>query len=297
MKINLKLLQVLEQESISIIRDSYANSLNPILLYSIGKDSSVLLHLARKAFHPAPLPFPILHVDTKWKFKEMIQFRDTYIKKYKIDIIKFTNQKGTHLDPQKNLNYTDIMKTEALKKVLSQNNFDIIFGGARRDEEASRSKERIVSIREKNHIWNPKNQKPEIWSLFNFCKSNEQSLRVFPLSNWTENDIWEYIYKEKIEVVKLYFSKLRKCVLRNGSYFMIDDNRFKLKKNEKAIYEKIRFRTLGCYPLTAGIKSKASNIEEVIIENRLLKRSERSGRLIDDDKINSMELKKKEGYF
>ena len=253
MNINLKLLKELENESISILRDGYANSYNPVLMYSIGKDSSVLLHLVKKAFYPVKIPFPLLHIDTKWKFKEMIEFRKKIEKKNGIKILKYTNTKGLNLNPQIDKNYTDVMKTDALKQALDQNNFDVIFGGARRDEEASRSKERIVSIREKNHIWDPKNQRPEIWNLFNYQKDNEQSLRVFPLSNWTENDIWAYIYKENIEVVELYKAKIRKSVFRDGSYFMVDDNRFIVKKNEKIFYDKIRFRTLGCYPLTAGI--------------------------------------------
>jgi sulfate adenylyltransferase subunit 2 len=297
MNINLKLLKELENESISILRDSYANSYNPVLMYSIGKDSSVLLHLVKKAFYPVKIPFPLLHIDTKWKFKEMIEFRKKIEKKNGIKILKYTNTKGLNLNPQIDKNYTDVMKTDALKQALDQNNFDVIFGGARRDEEASRSKERIVSIREKNHIWDPKNQRPEIWNLFNYQKDNEQSLRVFPLSNWTENDIWAYIYKENIEVVELYKAKIRKSVFRDGSYFMVDDNRFIVKKNEKIFYDKIRFRTLGCYPLTAGIKSNAYDILDIIKENNLLKNSERSGRLIDDDKISSMEIKKKSGYF
>ena len=297
MNINLKLLKELENESISILRDGYANSYNPVLMYSIGKDSSVLLHLVKKAFYPVKIPFPLLHIDTKWKFKEMIEFRKKIEKKNGIKILKYTNTKGLNLNPQIDKNYTDVMKTDALKQALDQNNFDVIFGGARRDEEASRSKERIVSIREKNHIWDPKNQRPEIWNLFNYQKDNEQSLRVFPLSNWTENDIWAYIYKENIEVVELYKAKIRKSVFRDGSYFMVDDNRFIVKKNEKIFYDKIRFRTLGCYPLTAGIKSNAYDILDIIKENKLLKNSERSGRLIDDDKISSMEIKKKSGYF
>ena len=297
MNININLLNELENESISIIRDSYACSYNPVLMYSIGKDSSVLLHLVKKAFYPSRIPFPLLHIDTKWKFTEMIAFRKKIEKKNRIKILKYTNQKGLNLNPQSDKNYTDVMKTEALKEALDQNKFDVIFGGARRDEEVSRSKERIVSLRDKNHIWNPKNQRPEIWNLYNYEKDNEQSLRDFPLSNWTENDIWTYIFRENIEVVELYKAKIRKCVLRDGSYFMIDDSRFEIKKNEKVLYEKIRFRTLGCYPLTAGIKSNAYNILDIIKENKFLTNSERSGRLIDDDKIGSMEIKKKSGYF
>jgi sulfate adenylyltransferase subunit 2 len=292
-----KLLQNLESEAISIIRDSYSKSSNPIMMYSIGKDSSVLLHLARKAFFPSIVPFPLLHIDTKWKFKEMIKFR-TYIKnKFKLNLITYTNQKGMKLNPQKDKNYTDVMKTKALKDALDKYQFDVIYGGARRDEEASRSKERIVSVRDKGHTWNPKNQKPELWNLFNYEKDEDQTLRVFPISNWTEFDIWNYIKQENIEIVDLYFAKKRKCIKKNNAYFMIDDNRYKLQKGEKIITETIRFRTLGCYPLTAGIKSNASNLSQVINETLKEKNSERSGRLIDLDKPNSMELKKREGYF
>jgi len=292
-----KLLQNLESEAISIIRDSYSKSSNPVMMYSIGKDSSVLLHLARKAFFPSIVPFPLLHIDTKWKFKEMIKFR-TYVKnKFKLNLITYTNQKGTKLNPQKDKNYTDVMKTKALKDALDKYQFDVIYGGARRDEEASRSKERIVSVRDKGHIWNPKNQKPELWNLFNYEKDEDQTLRVFPISNWTEFDIWNYIKQENIEIVDLYFAKKRKCIKKNNAYFMIDDNRYKLQKGEKIITETIRFRTLGCYPLTAGIKSSASNLSQVINETLKEKNSERSGRLIDLDKPNSMELKKREGYF
>jgi|TARA_A100001011_G_C14313849_1_gene846944 sulfate adenylyltransferase subunit 2 len=292
-----KLLQNLESEAISIIRDSYSKSSNPVMMYSIGKDSSVLLHLARKAFFPSIVPFPLLHIDTKWKFKEMIKFR-TYVKnKFKLNLITHTNQKGIKLNPQKDKNYTDVMKTKALKDALDKYQFDFIYGGARRDEEASRSKERIVSVRDKGHIWNPKNQKPELWNLFNYEKDEDQTLRVFPISNWTEFDIWNYIKQENIEIVDLYFAKKRKCIKKNNAYFMIDDNRYKLQKGEKIITETIRFRTLGCYPLTAGIKSSASNLSQVINETLKEKNSERSGRLIDLDKPNSMELKKREGYF
>jgi sulfate adenylyltransferase subunit 2 len=292
-----KLLQNLESEAISIIRDSYSKSSNPVMMYSIGKDSSVLLHLARKAFFPSIVPFPLLHIDTKWKFKEMIKFR-TYVKnKFKLNLITYTNQKGIKLNPQKDKNYTNVMKTKALKDALDKYQFDVIYGGARRDEEASRSKERIVSVRDKGHIWNPKNQKPELWNLFNYDKDEDQTLRVFPISNWTEFDIWNYIKQENIEIVDLYFAKKRKCIKKNNAYFMIDDNRYKLQKGEKIITETIRFRTLGCYPLTAGIKSSASNLSQVINEILKEKNSERSGRLIDLDKPNSMELKKREGYF
>jgi sulfate adenylyltransferase subunit 2 len=291
------LLKILEAESISIIRDSFSKSINPVMMYSIGKDSSVLLHLIRKAFYPSTIPFSLLHIDTKWKFKEMIKFRDYIKNKFKINIITYTNKNGKKLNPQTDKSYTDVMKTQALKDALDRYQFDIIYGGARRDEEASRSKERIISLRESGHLWNPKNQKPEIWNLYNYEIEKSQTLRVFPLSNWTELDIWNYIKQEKIEVVDLYFAKKRKCVKKKDIYFSINDDRYKLKKDEEIIYESIRFRTLGCYPLTAGIKSKASTLSLVIHEISKEKNSERSGRLIDLDKLNSMELKKRDGYF
>ena len=292
-----QLLDQLESEAISIIRDAYANSDNPVMMYSIGKDSSVLLHLTRKAFYPSNVPFPLLHIDTKWKFKEMISFREKIKKKFKLKLITYTNQKGLKLNPQIDKNYTDIMKTKALKDALDNYKFDVVYGGARRDEEASRSKERVVSVREYGHLWNPKNQRPELWNLYNFGRNDGQTLRVFPISNWTEFDIWNYIKRENIEIVDLYFSKKRKCVKRENAYFLLDDKRFKIKNGEQVIFENIRFRTLGCYPLTAGIKSKAKNLNEVIKETLYEKNSERSGRLIDLDKPNSMELKKREGYF
>jgi len=291
------LIKKLEFESISIIRDSFSKSLNPVMMYSIGKDSSVLLHLIRKAFYPSNVPFPLLHIDTKWKFKEMIKFREYIKNKFKLNIIAYTNKNGKELNPQTDKNYTDVMKTKALKDVLDKYQFDIIYGGARRDEEISRSKERIVSIRDRGHIWNPKNQKPEIWNLYNYEIDKDQTLRVFPLSNWTEVDVWNYIQQEKIEIVSLYYAKIRKCVKKEDNYFAIDDDRYKLTKNEKIIYESIRFRTLGCYPLSAGIKSRANTLSLVIDEILKEKKSERSGRLIDLDKFNSMELKKREGYF
>jgi sulfate adenylyltransferase subunit 2 len=291
------LLKKLEFEAISIIRDSFSKSLNPVMMYSIGKDSSVLLHLIRKAFYPSKVPFPLLHIDTKWKFKEMIKFREYIKNKFKLNIISYTNKNGKELNPQSDKNYTDVTKTQALKDALDKYQFDIIYGGARRDEEVSRSKERIVSIRNRGHIWSPKNQKPEIWNLYNYEIDKDQTLRVFPLSNWTEIDIWNYIKQEKIEIVSLYYSKIRKCIKKKDIYFAIDDDRYKLKKDEKIIYESIRFRTLGCYPLSAGIKSKANTPSLVIDEILKEKSSERSGRLIDLDKLNSMELKKREGYF
>jgi sulfate adenylyltransferase subunit 2 len=297
---NNSLLKELESEAISIIRDGFSRSLNPVLMYSIGKDSSVLLHLAIKAFYPSPVPFPLLHIDTTWKFKEMYTFKKKVKKKLKVNIITYTNFSGLQkkIDPIKNSSlHTDVMKTEALKQAIDHHKFDFIFGGARRDEEQSRSKERIVSLREKKHSWDPKNQRPELWSLFNFHKNQDQTFRIFPISNWTERDVWDYILKENIEIVDLYFAKKRPVVNRDGAFFLADDNRFPLKKNEKILFKSVRFRTLGCYPLTAGIESKAANLKEIIKENKKIIFSERAGRLIDLDKINSMEIKKKHGYF
>jgi len=297
---NNSLLKELESEAISIIRDGFSRSLNPVLMYSIGKDSSVLLHLAIKAFYPSPVPFPLLHIDTTWKFKEMYTFKKNVKKKLKVNIITYTNFSGLQkkIDPIKNSSlHTDVMKTEALKQAIDHHKFDFIFGGARRDEEQSRSKERIVSLREKKHSWDPKNQRPELWSLFNFHKNQDQTFRIFPISNWTERDVWDYILKENIKIVDLYFAKKRPVVNRDGAFFLVDDNRFPLKKNEKILFKSVRFRTLGCYPLTAGIESKAANLKEIIKENKKIIFSERTGRLIDLDKINSMEIKKKHGYF
>jgi len=294
------LLFYLEQEAISIIRDSYIKAKNPVMLYSIGKDSSVMLHLARKAFYPLKIPFPLLHIDTKWKFKEMISFREKIKKKYKLNIICYTNSFGI----QKKLNpfdhgayYTEIMKTQALKKALDKYSFDLSFGGARRDEETSRAKERIISLREQGHIWNPKNQRPEIWNLYNLYKKQEQTIRVFPISNWTELDIWQYIKQENIEVVDLYFAKKRPVIKRDDLFIMQNDERLKVKKKEKIQNLRVRFRTLGCYPLTSGIISEARNINDIILETLRTKTSERFGRLIDKENLSSMEKKKREGYF
>ena len=294
------LLKDLESEAISIIRDGFSKSLNPVLMYSIGKDSSVLLHLAIKAFYPSPIPFPLLHIDTKWKFKEMYAFKEKIKKKLNIKLITHTNLDGLKkkIDPANNSSvHTDVMKTEALKQAIDKYKFDFIFGGARRDEEQSRSKERIVSVREKTHTWDPKNQRPELWSLFNFNKNQDQSFRIFPISNWTEKDVWDYILQENIDIVNLYFAKSRPTIIRNGSFFLVDDDRFLLQKKEKIVNRKVRFRTLGCYPLTAGTESTAANIREIIEENKKIHFSERAGRLIDLDKINSMEVKKRDGYF
>lgn len=288
------LLKELENESISIIRDSIAFSNNPVLLYSIGKDSNVLLHLLRKSFYPLGVKVPLLHIDTGWKFKEMIDFRNQIVKKLKLNLIIHKNSDAKKYHPLNSKNYTHVAKTVALRNALDKGKFDIIFCGARRDEEASRSKERIVSIREHDHGWNPREQRPEIWRIFNFKKKNDQSFRVFPLSNWTEIDIWEYIKNEGIKIPSLYFSKKRPTANLNNNIIMIDDERLKFKKK---IFREIRFRTLGCYPLTAAIESKASNLSKIINELRLEKRSERSGRLIDNDSENSMEIKKRNGYF
>ena len=294
------LLKDLESEAISIIRDGFSKSLNPVLMYSIGKDSSVLLHLAIKAFYPSPIPFPLLHIDTKWKFKEMYAFKEKIKKKLNIKLITHINLDGLKkkIDPANNSSvHTDVMKTEALKQAIDKYKFDFIFGGARRDEEQSRSKERIVSVREKTHTWDPKNQRPELWSLFNFNKNQDQSFRIFPISNWTEKDVWDYILQENIDIVNLYFAKSRPTIIRNGSIFLVDDDRFLVQKKEKIVNRKVRFRTLGCYPLTAGTESTAANIREIIEENKKIHFSERAGRLIDLDKINSMEVKKRDGYF
>lgn len=291
----------LEAESIYIIREALAESKNPVMLYSLGKDSSVMLHIAKKAFYPGKLPFPLLHVDTKWKFKEMYDFRDKVASEDGIDLKVFSNPKGI----KDNINpidhgsevHTDIMKTQALKMALNQYEYDLAFGGARRDEEKSRAKERIFSFRDTNHRWDPKNQKPELWNLFNTKISTNESVRIFPLSNWTEVDVWQYIYQENIPIVPLYFAAKRPVINRDDMLIMVDDNRLEIKKGEKIEEKLIRFRTLGCYPLTAAVESKASSIEEIIIELLESKHSERQGRLIDSDQIGSMEIKKQDGYF
>jgi len=260
-----------------------------------------MLHLAQKAFSPNNIPFKIMHIDTTWKFKEMILFRDQIAKTYYLDLIVHINQDGIRdkISPIKNGSkiHTDIMKTQSLKQALDKYKFDAAFGGARRDEEKSRAKERIFSFRDKNHRWDPKNQKPELWNLFNTKINTDESVRVFPLSNWTELDIWQYIYQEKIPIVPLYFAKIRPIIKRDGLMVMVDDDRLEIKHNEKIEQKKVRFRTLGCYPLTAAMESSASNVEEIIIELLETKYSERQGRLIDSDQIGSMEIKKQEGYF
>ena len=291
----------LESESIHIIREVVAEFDNPVMLYSIGKDSSVMLHLALKAFAPNNIPFKIMHIDTTWKFKEMILFRDQIAKTYNLDLIVHINQDGIRnkISPIKNGSkiHTDIMKTQALKQALDKYKFDAAFGGARRDEEKSRAKERIFSFRDKNHRWDPKNQKPELWNLFNTKINTDESVRVFPLSNWTELDIWQYIYQEKIPIVPLYLAKTRPIIKRDGMMIMVDDDRLEIKQNEKIEQKNVRFRSLGCYPLTAAMESAATNVEEIIIELLETKYSERQGRLIDSDQIGSMEIKKQEGYF
>ncbi len=291
----------LESESIHIIREVVSEFDNPVMLYSIGKDSSVMLHLAHKAFYPSKIPFKLMHIDTTWKFKEMINFRDETAKKYNLDLLVHINKEGV----RNNINpissgskiHTDVMKTQSLIQALDKYKFDAAFGGARRDEEKSRAKERIFSFRDKKHRWDPKNQKPELWNLFNTKIDQGESVRVFPLSNWTEIDIWQYIYQENIPLVPLYFSKIRPIIRRNDMMIMVDDDRLKIKENEKIEQKKVRFRTLGCYPLTAAVESDATTVEEIIIELLESKYSERQGRLIDNDQIGSMEKKKQEGYF
>ncbi|MCC5874067.1 MAG: sulfate adenylyltransferase subunit CysD [Gammaproteobacteria bacterium] len=294
-------LKQLEAESIHIIREVAAEFEKPVMLYSIGKDSSVLLHLARKAFFPGRLPFPLMHIDTTWKFRDMIAFRDRQAKEFGLDLIVWTNQEGVanNVTPftYGSKKYTDIMKTQALLQGLSHHKFDAAFGGARRDEEKSRAKERIYSFRDKNHRWDPKNQRPELWKIYNGNINRGESIRVFPLSNWTELDIWQYIYKEQIEIVPLYFGAPRPVVERDGTLIMVDDDRMQLLPGEKPQMRTVRFRTLGCYPLSGAIESTAATLPDVIQEMLLTKDSERQGRLIDHDSVASMEQKKREGYF
>ena len=294
-------LKQLEAESIHIIREVAAEFENPVMLYSIGKDSSVMLHLARKAFYPGKLPFPLLHVDTNWKFREMIEFRDATVKKYDMDLIVHKNPDGLAMDINPfvhgSAKHTDIMKTQGLKQALNKYGFDAAFGGARRDEEKSRAKERVYSFRDKNHAWDPKNQRPELWDLYNGQVNKGESIRVFPLSNWTELDIWQYIYLENIELVPLYFAKPRPVVERDGVTIMVDDERMPLAADEKPELKWVRFRTLGCYPLTGAIESQAQTLPEIIEEMLVSTSSERQGRVIDNDAAGSMELKKRQGYF
>ncbi len=290
----------LEAEAIYIIREVVEECSNPVMLYSVGKDSSVMLHLALKAFYPEKPPFPFLHIDTTWKFKEMIEFRDKISAKYGINMIVYTNEEGlkNNINPFDHSSaYTDIMKTQALKQALDKYKFTAAFGGARRDEEKSRAKERIFSFRDKNHSWNPKKQRCEFWNLYNTRINDNESIRVFPLSNWTEKDIWQYIKRENIEVVPLYYAKKRPVVKRNGNLIMVDDERFKLLPGEKIVQETVRFRTLGCYPLTGAFKSNATTLDEIIKETLEAKYSERISRVIDHEKNTSMEQRKREGYF
>jgi sulfate adenylyltransferase subunit 2 len=294
-------LRVLEDESIFILREVVAEGRRPVLLYSIGKDSSVLLHLARKAFCPAPVPFPLLHVDTTWKFREMIAFRNAIADRSGVRLIVHTNWDGVadRVSPVSHASsyYTDVMKTQALRQALDHHGFDAAIGGARRDEEQSRAKERIFSHRSAGHRWDPKQQRPELWSLFNARLGAGETLRVFPLSNWTELDVWEYIDVEQIAVVGLYFARERPVVERDGLIIMVDDDRLPLQPGESPILRQVRFRTLGCYPLTGAIPSSAATVREIIDELRLARVSERHGRAIDRDERGAMERKKTEGYF
>jgi len=298
---NLTHLKQLEAESIHIIREVAAEFDNPVMLYSVGKDSSVMVHLAMKAFYPAKPPFPLLHVDTTWKFREMIQFREEYARKeLGLDVLVHINEEGVKLglDPLKNSGkHTTVMKTEGLKQALNQYKFDAAFGGARRDEEKSRAKERVFSFRDEFHRWDPKNQRPELWNLYNTRVNKGESIRVFPLSNWTELDIWQYIHLESIPIVPLYFAETRSVVERDGILILVDDDRLKLKEGETPMMKEVRFRTLGCYPLTGAVESSAKTLPEIIQEMLLATTSERQGRVIDNDEEGSMEDKKKEGYF
>lgn len=293
-------LRQLEAEAIYIIREVAAECENPVMLYSIGKDSSVMLHLALKAFYPEKPPFPFLHIDTTWKFKEMIAFRDRRAKELGIEMLVHQNEEGIaqNINPQDHgAAYTDIMKTQSLKQGLDKYGFTAAFGGGRRDEEKSRAKERVFSFRNKNHAWDPKNQRPEMWKLYNTKINKGESIRVFPLSNWTEKDIWQYIRQENIEIVPLYFAKERPVVARHGNYVMIDDERLRLEPDEKVEMKKVRFRTLGCYPLTGGIESNAVNLDDIIEETLGAVTSERTTRVIDQEAVGSMERRKREGYF
>ena len=294
-------LKQLEAESIHIIREVAAEFERPVMLYSVGKDSAVMLHLTKKAFYPGKPPFPLMHVDTTWKFKEMIEFRDRMVKELDWELIIYINQDGvdqgigpfTHGSKK----HTDVMKTDGLKQALDKYQFDAAFGGARRDEEKSRAKERVYSFRDKNHRWDPKNQRPELWNIYNGKLDKGESIRVFPLSNWTELDIWQYIHLENIPIVPLYFAKKRPVVNRDGMLIMVDDERMPIGENEKVEMKMVRFRTLGCYPLTGAVESTATTLPEIIQEMLLTTTSERQGRLIDHDQAGSMEQKKREGYF
>ncbi len=294
-------LRQLEAESIHIMREVAAQFDNPVMLYSIGKDSGAMVHLARKAFYPAKMPFPLLHVDTTWKFREMIEFRDTVAKTYGADILVHTNpdgvERGVGPFTHGSKVHTDVMKTQGLLQALRKYGFDAAFGGARRDEERSRAKERIYSFRDRNGKWDPKNQRPELWNLYNGKVAPGESIRVFPLSNWTELDIWLYTYLENIDIVPLYLAKERPVVKRQGTWILVDDDRMPLEKGEKPVMKSVRFRTLGCYPLSGAVESTAATLPDIIKEMLLATQSERQGRLIDTDSDGSMEEKKKEGYF
>jgi sulfate adenylyltransferase subunit 2 len=294
-------LRQLEAESLQIIREAAAEFDNPVMMYSVGKDSSVMLRLAEKAFAPGPLPFPLLHVDTTWKFQDMYRYRDTIEATVKAELIKYTNPEGVAMGINPfdfgSKKYTDVMKTEALKQALSKYEFDCAFGGARRDEEKSRAKERIFSFRDSHHQWDPKNQRPELWNVFNAKIKKGENVRVFPLSNWTELDVWLYVWLEDIPVVPLYFAKERPVVERSGTWILVDDDRMRLEPGEKPQMKSVRFRTLGCYPLSGAVESTADTVPKVIQEMLLNRFSERQGRLIDFDEEGSMEVKKREGYF
>jgi sulfate adenylyltransferase subunit 2 len=298
---NLSHLRQLEAESIHIIREVVAEFENPVMLYSIGKDSAVMLHLARKAFYPAKPPFPLMHVDTTWKFREMIEFRDRTAHECGFDLLIHTNEDGIRqgITPftHGSALYTDIMKTEGLKQALDKYKFDAAFGGARRDEEKSRAKERIFSFRSANHRWDPKNQRPELWNIYNARVHPGESIRAFPISNWTELDVWQYIYLEQIPIVPLYYAKVRPVVERDGMLILVDDDRLQLQPGEQVHMKSVRFRTLGCYPLTGAVESTADTLPEIIQEMLLTRTSERQGRLIDHDQAGSMEKKKQDGYF
>lgn len=301
MRPSLAVLKALEEESIEILRETAACFANPVMLYSIGKDSSVLLHLAKKAFYPADIPFTLMHIDTTWKFKEMISFRDEIVKKYGAKLIVNTNHEGVQdgITPFSTSisEYTRIMKTVALREGLDKYNFDAAIGGSRRDEEKSRAKERIFSVRESGHRWEPRAQRPELWRTYNTRLAPGQTMRVFPISDWTEIDVWEYIYQNDVEINPLYFAKERPTVMRGNQIIMVDDDRYPLEPNEVPVNRKIRFRTLGCYPLTAGVTSDADTLELILEEISAVKLSERATRLIDGEKEDSMEKKKTEGYF
>src|SRR5574344_1245608 len=294
-------LKQLEAESIHIIREVAAEFDNPVMLYSIGKDSAVMLHLARKAFFPGKLPFPVMHVDTRWKFQEMYRFRDKMVAEMGLDLITHINPDGVAQDinpfTHGSAKHTDVMKTEGLKQALDKYGFDAAFGGARRDEEKSRAKERVYSFRDSKHRWDPKNQRPELWNVYNGKVTKGESIRVFPLSNWTELDIWQYIYLEGIPIVPLYLSAPRPVVERDGMLIMVDDERLPLREGETPQMKSVRFRTLGCYPLTGAVESEANTLPEIIQEMLLATSSERQGRMIDHDEAGSMEKKKQEGYF